>query len=206
MHLSRTPEELGSDPIHDLVSRLKQLPGIGERTATRLAMFLMGAPKEYLLGLAQTLEDVAERVHLCSVCCSYTLTDPCSICSDPRRDDQTICVVASVQEQTAVERTGVFQGRYHVLHGVLAPLDGIGPEDLRIQELIARMESRTVREVILALSPSVEGDATSLYLANLLKPLGVRVTRIASGIPMGSELEYTDALTLNKALTERRDL
>ncbi len=202
---SNHPDEI-RDPIRDLVSRLKQLPGIGERSATRLAMFLMGAPKDYLHGLARTLEDVADRVHLCSVCCSYTLEDPCPICSDPRREDHTICVVASVQEQTAVERTGVFQGRYHVLHGVLAPLDGVGPEDLHIQELIARLAEGTVTEVILALSPSVEGDATALYLAQLLKPLGIRVTRIASGIPMGSELEYTDALTLNKALTDRREL
>ena len=194
------------DPIRDLVSRLEQLPGVGRKTATRLAFFLLGAPKEYVLGLAGALEAVAEEVKRCSVCANYTIDDPCPICSDPSRQQDVICVVATPQDLAAVENSGAYRGSYHVLHGLLSPLDGKGPEDITVGQLLNRVQSGKIREVILALSPSVEGEATAAYVSGLLRPLVETLTRIATGVPMGGELEYADRLTLGKALADRRPL
>ena len=194
------------DPIGRLIALLSRLPSIGEKTATRLAFHLMSVPSEFVMAHAESLVDVSEKVKLCSVCCNYTDADPCAICADARRDDTSICVVSRVQDMMAIERAAAYRGRYHVLHGVLSPLDGIGPDELKIKELIHRLEGSEVKEVILATSPNVEGETTAVYLAGLLKPLSVRVTRIASGVPIGGELEYTDGVTLGRALSDRREL
>ena len=193
------------DPIQRLILRLARLPGIGEKTATRLAFHILRAPEAQARELSQAILEVREKIRLCSVCCTLTEDDPCAICSDARRDDGVLCVVAQPTDLLAVERSGHFRGRYHVLHGVLSPLDGIGPDDLRIGELVRRL-SLGAREVIVATSPNVEGEATAMYLAKLIKPLGVRVTRIASGVPIGGELEYVDQVTLTRALEGRREM
>jgi recombination protein RecR len=192
------------DPLARLIQQLGKLPGIGERTATRLAFHILRAPETYALQLAQAIREVRERLRQCSVCCQLTETDPCRICSDARRDEDVIMVVALPQDLLAVERTASFRGRYHVLHGLLAPLDGIGPDELKIKPLLARLGSGAIKEVILATSPNVEGDATALYLAGLIKPLGLVVTRIASGVPIGGELEYADGVTLHRAIEGRQ--
>jgi recombination protein RecR len=194
-----------SDPIQRLIQRLARLPGIGEKTATRLAFHILRAPEPQARELAQAIVEVREKIRLCSVCCNLTEADPCPVCADPRRDGHIICVVAQPTDLLAVDRSGHYRGRYHVLHGVLSPLDGIGPDDLRIADLVRRVGPE-VTEVILATSPNVEGEATAMYLARLLKPLGVRVTRIASGVPIGGELEYVDQVTLTRALDGRREL
>ncbi len=181
------------------------MPGIGEKSATRLAFHVLNADDLVARELAEALVEVKRRIRLCSVCCNLTEADPCRFCADPRRNDQIICVVESVQGMLAIERTGEFRGRYHVLHGVLAPLDGIGPDELHLKELIQRLGSE-VEEVIVATNPSVEGEATALYIQRLASPLGVRVTRIASGVPIGSDLEYADQVTLSRALEGRREI
>jgi recombination protein RecR len=196
-----------ADPIARLVQLLGKLPGVGEKTATRLAFHVLRSPESYARELAQALVDVKERIRLCSVCMNLTESDPCALCADARRDARLLCVVAHPTDLIAVERAGGYRGRYHVLHGVLSPLDGIGPEDLRVRELLARVGgSSDVAEVIVATSPNVEGEATALYLAKVLKPLGVRVTRIASGVPIGGELEYADGVTISRALDGRREI
>lgn len=200
-----------SDPIQRLVRELARLPGIGERTATRLAFHLIRRPESQVRELAAALIDVVDKIHLCSVCMNLTERDPCSMCADARRDPGILCVVASPAEMLAIERAGHYTGRYHVLHGLLSPLDGIGPEDLRIAELLRRIEPGSepgarVQEVIVATAASVEGEATALYLARLIKPLGAAVTRIASGIPVGGELEYSDQATIARALAGRSPL
>ena len=194
------------DPLARLVQQLAKLPGVGERTATRLAFHVLRAPEDYARQLAEALLAVKSKLVQCTSCCQLTQTDPCAICSDPRRDHKTIMVVALPQDLLAVERTGSYHGRYHVLHGLLSPLDGIGPDDLKLQPLLAQLGATDVEEVILATSPNVEGDATALYLARLIRPLGPRVTRIASGVPIGGELEYADGVTLHRAIEARRDL
>jgi recombination protein RecR len=194
-----------ADPIKVLVRELARLPGIGEKTATRLAFHLIRAPAEHALALADAIRDVRREVRLCSSCCNLTTEDPCALCRDPRRERESVCVVAHPPELLAIERTGAYRGLYHVLHGVLAPLEGLGPEDLRIAELIRRLGGGEIREVILALSSTVEGEATALYLSKILRPLGVKVTRIASGVPIGGELEYTDPATISRALQARRE-
>ena len=194
------------DPITQLVGQLSRLPGIGEKTATRLAFYVLRAPKSYATELAQALLEVKEKIRLCSVCMNLTADDPCALCQDGRRDAHTVCVVASPPDLHAIERTANFRGRYHVLHGVLSPLDGVGPDDLHIRELLGRLDDKTVREVILATSPNVEGEATALYLSKLIKPLGTKVSRIASGVAVGGELEYADGLTIARALECRREL
>jgi len=197
------------DPIQRLVMRLARLPGIGEKSATRLAFHLLRAPESHARELAQAILEVREKIRLCSRCCNLTEEDPCVLCADARRDGSLLCVVAQPTDLLAIERSGCFRGRYHVLHGVLSPLDGVGPDDLRIRELLARLEEgglETVAEVILATSPSVEGESTAMYLARLLKPLGVRLSRIAAGVPIGGELEYVDQVTLGRALEARRPL
>jgi recombination protein RecR len=208
----------GSDPIARLIHRLSRLPGIGEKSATRLAFHILRAPEAHARELATAILEVRERVRLCSVCCNLTEADPCELCASARRDAHTICVVGQPTDLIAIERGGSYRGMYHVLHGVLSPLDGIGPEDLRIAELVRRLgpgqaaspgtttDATPVTEVILATSPNVEGEATAMYLARLIKPLGVKVTRIASGVPIGGELEYVDQVTLTRALDGRREV
>jgi recombination protein RecR len=197
---------MATDPIQRLILRLARLPGIGEKTATRLAFHILRAPEAHARELAAAIVEVRERIRLCSVCCTLTEDDPCAQCSDARRDGTILCVVAHPTDLLAIERSGQFRGRYHVLHGVLSPLDGIGPEDLRIGELVRRLGDAAPAEVILATSPNVEGEATAMYVARLIKPLGVRVTRIASGVPIGGELEYVDQVTLSRALEGRREI
>ncbi|RMH41115.1 MAG: recombination protein RecR [Deltaproteobacteria bacterium] len=195
-----------SDPITRLVQRLSRLPGIGEKTATRLALHIVRAPEAHVRELAQALEEVVDKIRLCSVCQHLTEADPCALCADARRDTRSICVVALPSDLLAIERTGGYRGAYHVLHGLLSPLEGIGPEDLRIGELMARLQPGDIDEVILALSANVEGEATAMYLARLIKPLGIRVTRIASGLPVGGELEYADRATIARALDHRSEV
>ena len=193
------------DPIQRLVAELAKLPGIGEKTAQRLAFHILKAPKEYARALSQAIAEVVEKVRLCSVCCALTEDDPCPLCRDDKRDPRQLCVVENVSDLLAVERTREFRGRYHVLHGVLSPLEGVGPDQLRIKELLPRL-SAGVEEVIVATNPDVEGEVTALYLTKLIKPLGIRVTRIAQGVPMGGDLEYADQVTLARALSGRREM
>jgi recombination protein RecR len=193
------------DPIARLTVLFARLPGVGEKTAQRLAFHVLKSPPDYARDLAEALLALRVEVRLCSSCCNLTAQDPCTICSDPQRDARMICVVESVPDLLAVERTREFRGRYHILHGVLSPLDGIGPDQLKIKELLARVPAG-LDEVIVATDPTVEGEATALYLNRLLKPLGVRVTRIAQGVPTGSDLEYADQVTLARALSGRREL
>ncbi|MFZ5470783.1 MAG: recombination mediator RecR [Myxococcota bacterium] len=194
------------DPLNRLVAQLAKLPGIGEKTAQRLAFHVLRAPKEYARELATALTEVVDKVRLCEQC--YALTDEalCHFCRDGRRDDRVLCVVEGVADLLALERTREFKGRYHVLHGVLSPLEGIGPDQLRIKELLTRLHGGQVTEVIVATNPDVEGEATALYLTRLLKPLGLRISRLAQGLPMGGDLEYADQATLARALSARREL
>ena len=200
---------MAADPIQRLVRELARLPGIGEKSATRLAMHLVRSPKPQVRELAQALIDATEQISLCSVCMTLTADDPCRLCADTRRDLDAICVVAQPSDVIAIERGGHFRGRYHVLHGVLAPLEGVGPDDLRIAELVRRLDppgGPPVHEVIVATAPTVEGEATAMYLARLIKPLGPKVTRIATGLPVGGDLEYSDQATIGRALAGRTAL
>src|SRR5688572_6115538 len=198
---------MATDPIRRLVQELSRLPGIGEKTATRLAFHLVRGNRQQVLDLAQALVDVTDKIRLCSICMNMTEQDPCTLCSDPRRDGETICVVASPSDLIAIDRGGHFRGRYHVLHGLLSPLEGIGPDDIRVAELVRRLgtgdSGPQVREVIIATSPSVDGEATAMYVARVIKPLGVKVSRIATGLPVGGELEYSDQATIARALAGR---
>ena len=194
------------DPVNQLVARLARLPGIGEKTAQRLAFYILRAPPEFARELAAAIAEVVDKVRLCTRCFALTESDLCSFCTDPRRDERTLCVVEGVPDLIAVERTREFKGRYHVLHGVLSPLEGIGPDQLKIKDLIARLHDGNVEEVIVATNPDVEGEATALYLTRLLKPMGIKVSRIAQGLPMGGDLEFADQATLARALSARREL
>ncbi len=189
-----------------LIEQLTRLPGIGEKTASRLALHILRAEADYARALASAIVAVKEETRLCSRCFALTEADPCAICTDPERSADVICVVEEPADLLAIERVREFRGRYHVLHGALAPLDGIGPDDLKIQPLLVRLREQPVREVILATNPTAEGEATALYLARLLKPLGLRVTRIAHGLPVGGDLEYADAMTVGRALEGRREM
>jgi recombination protein RecR len=193
-------------PVARLIDALQRLPGVGPKTAQRLTFFLLKRPAEEVGELADALAQLKARILHCSACFNVTEVDPCRICSDPARDARSLCIVEEPNDLLALERTGEFRGRYHVLLGALSPLDGIGPEDLKVRELLARLEQGGVEEVILATNPSVEGEATAIYLAKLLRPLGVRVTRIARGLPVGGDLEYADEVTLSKALEGRREM
>ena len=192
-----------ADPIRRLVSELARLPGIGEKTATRLAFHLVRSNRQQVRDLAQALVDVTDKIRLCSVCMNMTEADPCTLCTDTRRENDMICVVATPSDLIAIDRGGHFRGRYHVLHGLLSPLEGIGPDDIRLAELVRRLSDEAVKEVIIATSPSVDGEATAMYIARTLKPLGVRVSRIATGLPVGGELEYSDQATIARALAGR---
>jgi len=193
-------------PIQDLVDELGRLPGIGQKSAQRIAFHLLKVAKEDARRLAQAIIEVTERTSVCEVCFNITTATRCSICSDPRRDPTVVCVVEDPRDIVAVERTREFPGRYHVLGGALNPIEGIGPEQLRVRELLSRIEHDDISEVILCTNPNLEGDTTAMYLARLLKPLGTKVTRIASGLPVGGDLEYADELTLGRALEGRREL
>jgi recombination protein RecR len=197
------------DPIARLVQLLARLPGIGEKTATRLAFHLLRADKDYVRDLSSALVEAATRIRFCARCMNLTDGELCSICFDAKRDATSLCVVESVADLRAIERTHEFRGRYHVLHGAIAPLEGVGPDQIKIRELLERLstpEGREVKEIILATNPSVDGEATALYLVRILRPLGLRVTRIASGMPIGGDFEYADPATIARALSGRRDM
>jgi len=193
-------------PLRRLITELSRLPGIGEKTAARIAFHILSCSKEQALDLAQAIARVKEEITLCTSCFTFTDDDPCRICRDLSRSSEVICVVETPGDLIALERSGVFKGKYHVLHGVLSPLSGIGPENLRIKELIARVEKGGVREIILATNPTVEGGTTALYLSKLLKPFSIRITRIAQGVPMGGDIEYLDEVTLGKAIEGRTEI
>jgi recombination protein RecR len=196
------------DPVSKLIFDLSKLPGIGEKTATRLAYFILKQDESYARSLADSLISAKQKVGLCTVCYTFTDTDPCRICANNERDRSTVCVVERPSDMNSIEMAASFRGSYHVLHGALSPLDGIGPDELKIRELIDRLRAPVapIREVILAMNPSVEGDATSLYLTRLIRPLGIRVTQLAHGIPMGGQLEYTDRQTIGKAIENRMEM
>jgi recombination protein RecR len=194
------------EPVARLIEALQRLPGIGPKTAQRLTFFMLKRPIDEARELADSLLAVKERIVYCSTCFNVTDQDPCRICSDPARDTGLLCVVEEPNDLLAMERTGEFKGRYHVLLGALSPLEGIGPDDLKVRELLARLDAGGATEVILATNPNVEGEATAIYLAKLMRPLGVRITRIARGLPVGGDLEYADQVTLSKALEGRREV
>lgn len=194
------------DPLSKLVEQLQRLPGIGAKSAQRLAFHVLKTPREEIDRLADAMRDVKERVTYCTICSNITDVDPCFYCTDSTRDSRIICVVEEPENVTAVEKTRDFKGLYHVLMGALSPLHGVGPDDLKIRPLLTRVGGGTVEEVILATNPNVEGEATAIYLARLLKPLGVRVTRIAMGVPVGSDLEYADEVTMQRAMEGRREI
>jgi recombination protein RecR len=194
------------EPVARLIEALQRLPGVGPKTAQRLTFFLLKRPADEVGELAEALREIKARILHCSVCFNVTEEDPCRICRDPARDGRAMCVVEEPNDLLAIERTGEFKGRYHVLLGALSPLDGIGPEDIKVRELLGRLEQGGVEEAILATNPSVEGEATAIYLAKLLRPLGIRTTRIARGLPVGGDLEYADEVTLSKALEGRKEM
>jgi recombination protein RecR len=194
------------DPLVRLVEQLQKLPGIGAKSAQRLAFHVLRTPREDVERLSDAMRAVKELVTYCSICNNITDADPCTFCTSATRDRRVICVIEEAQTVSVIEKTREFRGTYHVLMGALSPLQGIGPDDLKIKGLLERLGSGEVEEVILATNPTVEGEATALYLARLLKPLGVRVTRIAMGIPVGSDLEYADEVTMTRAMENRRDL
>lgn len=202
MHSTR----ISVEPVARLVDELSRLPGIGPKSASRLAYYLLRAPQDQALALAEAIVEVKERIVLCSRCFNITEHDPCSICSDPSRQQQTICVVEEPLDVLALERTGAFRGVYHVLHGAISPIDGVGPDSLRIRELIERVESEHPDEIILATNLNIEGDATAMYIHRQLMNSGVTISRPASGLPVGGDLEYADEVTLGRALAGRRAL
>ncbi len=193
-------------PIHQLIEALSKLPGIGKKTASRLAFHILKSSPSEAQELARAILDVKEKIRLCSICFNLTEEDPCSICQEERRNKEVLCVVEGPNDLLAIESTGEFKGRYHVLHGTLSPLEGVGPEEIKVKELMERLQREKISEVILATNPTVDGGATALYLTDRIKPLGIKVTRIAYGIPMGGEIEYADAMTLAKAIEGRKEV
>lgn len=193
-------------PLAHLTEQLEQLPGIGRKSAARLAFHLLYMSDERAEALARAVSDARERVHECAVCCNLTDSEECGVCTDARRDRSVICVVEDPRNVAAIERTHEYTGLYHVLHGTISPMDGRGPDQLRVKELLHRLEDETVQEVIMATNPTVEGDYTAVYLSRLLKPLGVRVTRLAYGIPVGGDIEYADEITIGRSLMGRSEL
>jgi len=202
-------------PVQDLIDELGRLPGVGPKSAQRIAFHLLKLPRDDALRLARSISEVKERVSFCRRCFNIAEGSPdrrgadgpeCGICSDPRRDSRVVCVVEEPRDIVAVEKTGEFKGRYHVLQGAISPIDGIGPDQLRVKELLVRIEPEGIEEIILCTNPNLEGEATALYLGRLIKPAGIKVTRIASGMPVGGDLEYADELTLGRALEGRREV
>jgi len=197
---------LHAKPIDQLIEALTKLPGIGRKTAARLAFHILRSNLSEAQALARAILDVKEKIRLCSTCFNLTDEDPCRVCQDEHRSKEILCVVEGPNDLIAIENTGAFKGRYHVLHGAISPLEGVGPEDIKVKELMGRLHQEKVSEVILATNPTVEGGATALYLTDLIRPLRIKVTRIAYGIPMGGEIEYSDGMTLSKALEGRREI
>lgn len=195
-----------SAPVAKLIEEFEKLPGIGHKTAQRLAFHVLNLSAEKAEGLAGAIRDAKLRTRYCSICSNLTEADPCGLCGGTTRDKTIICVVEDPRDVVAMERTREFKGLYHVLHGAISPMEGIGPEDIKIKELLARIRDGNIREVILATNPNVEGEATAMYISKLLKPMGIRTTRIAHGIPVGGDLEYADEVTLAKALEGRREI
>lgn len=195
-----------AEPVAKLIEELAKLPGIGPKTAQRLAFHLLNSPREEGVALARAIVEAKDKTRYCSVCCNITEQDPCHVCTDTTRKRGILCVVEEPRDVVALEKTREFKGLYHVLHGAISPMDGIGPENLRIKELLARMGDGTVQEVVLATNPNVEGEATAMYIARLLKPMGIKVTRIAHGLPVGGDLEYADEVTLIRAFEGRREI
>lgn len=194
------------EPIAKLIDAFSRLPGVGPKTAGRLAFHVLRMKEDDVLDFAKSLVSVKRNLHYCSVCCNITDVDPCRLCQDKTRDQSVICVVQEPKDLVALERMKEFRGCYHVLHGAISPMEGIGPDEIRIAELLKRLGDDTVQELILAMNPNVEGEATTIYISKLVKPFGLRVTRIAHGLPVGGDLEYADEVTLSKALEGRREL
>ncbi|GHU82456.1 recombination protein RecR [Clostridia bacterium] len=199
-------DDKAHDPIARMAAQLSRLPGIGRKTAQRLAYFIAAQPEAYALALADALREGRQAVHMCARCGNYTADDLCALCADTRRRLDVLCVVRDPRDVAAIERTREYTGGYHVLHGAISPMEGVGPEDIRIRELIARLGTEAIDEVILATNSDIEGEATATYIARLIKPLGVRVTRLAHGMPVGGDLEYVDEVTLARAFEGRREL
>lgn len=195
-----------SEPIDRLINEFSKLPGVGRKTAQRLAFHVINMNENDVKGLAKALVDVKQEIKYCSVCCNISDSDVCPICSNSHRDTSTICVVEDPRDVAAMERTKDYNGKYHVLNGVISPLDGVGPEMLNIKELISRLGDGQVKELIMATNPTIEGEATAMYISRLVKPMGVKVTRIAHGLPVGGDLEYADDVTISKALEGRREI
>ena len=202
--MSETPTTVAVAPVARLIDEFHKLPGIGPKSAQRLAYHVLRASNDEARALAEAILDVKERTTFCSTCQNITDTDPCSICSSPTRDADQICVVEEPLDILALERTRVFKGRYHVLHGVLSPLNGVSADDLKIRELLERLRDDTVKEVIMAINPNVEGDMTTMYIERAIAPLGIRVSRLARGLPVGADLEFADEVTLTRALENRQ--
>ena len=197
---------LYSPSIEKLIESFEKLPSIGHKTAARLAFYILNSSKEETEEFVSSIINAKKNLKYCSCCFNISDTDPCTICGNPKRDKDVICVVEDVRDIIAMEKTHEFKGVYHVLHGSISPMNGIGPDDIKIKELLARLMDEKVKEVILATNPRVEGEATAMYISKLIKPLGIKVTRIAHGIPVGGDLEYTDEITLTKALEGRREI
>ena len=193
-------------PVATLIEELSKLPGVGRKTAQRLAFYILSMDKDDVSKLAESIINAKKNIKYCSICNNLTDTDPCNICSNKKRDPSVICVVEDPRDVVAMERTREFNGLYHVLHGSISPMEGIGPEDIKIKELLQRIQEYPVKEIILATNPTIEGEATSMYISKLVKPLGIKTTRIAHGIPVGGDLEYADEVTLSKALEGRREI
>ena len=202
----RIPMNDFAEPLARLIDELKRLPGIGQKSAQRIAFHLERAPRADAERLAAAIVDAKDKIRLCSICNNLTESDPCAYCSDSGRDPAVVCVVETPYNAIAIEKTREFRGQYHVLHGALSPLQGIGPDQLKLKSLIERLKSGKIRELIVATNPNVEGEATAVYLSKLIKPLGVKVTRIAMGVPVGSELEFADEVTMLKAIEGRREI
>ena len=202
------PEQLGAapPPVAKLIDAFHKLPGIGPKSAQRLTYHMLRIPSEEALALAQAIIELKEKTVLCSICQNVTENDPCNVCRDDSRDRSLICVVEEPLDTLAVERTGGYRGLYHVLHGVLSPMEGVGPDDLKLNELVARLRDGAVTEVIMATNPNLEGEATAMYVSRLVSPMGVRVTRLARGLPTGADLEYADDVTLTRALEHRQEV
>lgn len=194
------------EPVNRLIEAFSQLPGVGPKTASRLTFYLLRRPAEQTETLADAIRDLKQRITFCGTCFNITEQSPCAICQDEGRDRTIVCVVEEPLDVLAIDRTGEYKGLYHVLHGAISPVEGIGPDELRIQELMARLQQEPVQEVLLATNPNLEGEATAMYLARLIQPQGVRVTRLARGLPVGGDLEYADAVTLGRALEGRREM
>ncbi len=195
-----------SAPITRLIEALSRLPGVGSKTAQRLTFHLLNMPEKEVEDLAKAIVYAKRSVKYCTVCCNITDSEKCEICSNPNRDHSIICVIEDPKDVAAVERTREFKGLYHVLHGAISPMDGVGPDDIKIRELLARLHDEEIKEIIIATNPNIEGEATAMYISRLIKPLGIKVTRIAHGVPVGGDIEYADEVTLMKALEGRREI